>query len=240
MMRNTITLLAAAVLGITALSGCRNFDCVYGSGNQVTQNRKVDPFTEIEVGGSIKLVLKQDSTPSLRIVADDNIQELIETRVHGDKLFIETDNNLCESGPITVYASARNWQGIDASGAVEVISDGILSGDRFKMDLSGSTKVRLFLNTGEMRTDASGSTEVMLKGQARSHEIEISGAGEVDALDFVVGNYNIRTSGSSDLKINALNELNVHSSGSSEISYRGNPKNVTNNNSGSSSLNKIQ
>lgn len=239
-MRNNITLLAAASLCITAISGCRNFDCVYGSGNQVTQTREVEPFNEIEVGGSIKLVLKQDSNASLRIVADDNIQELIDTRVNGNKLVIETENNLCDSGPITIYATARTWEGIDASGAVEVVSDGTLSGERFKLELSGSTKVKLDLNTGDMRTDASGATEVLLTGQARSHEIEISGSGEVEALDFVVGNYNIRTSGASELKINALNELNVRSSGSSEISYRGNPKNVNNNNSGASSLNKIQ
>ena len=239
-MRKRINLLAAAALSITALTGCRNFDCIYGSGNQVTQNREVESFTEIEVGGSIKLVLKQDSNPSLRVVADDNIQERIDARVQGNKLIIDMDNNLCESGPITVYATARTWEGIDASGAVEVISDGLLSGDRFKLDLSGSTKVKLNLNTGEMRTDASGATEVLLKGQARSHEIEISGSGEVEALDFVVGDYDIRTSGASELKINALNDLKVRSSGSSEISYRGNPKNVTNNNSGASSLNKIQ
>lgn len=232
-----MTALCGAVF---AIAGCRGFDCVYGSGNQVTETRNVEPFREIEVGGSVKLVIRQDSSTSLRIVADDNIQDRIETRVRGGKLHIEMDGNFCETGPITIYASSRTLEGVDASGAVEVISDGVLSAERFSLDLSGSTKVNLQVNTGDMRTDASGSTELILKGQARSHEIDMSGSGEVEALEFVVGNYRINTSGASELKINVMNDLDVESSGASEISYRGNPKNVRNHNSGASSLNKIQ
>lgn len=232
-----MTALCGAVF---AIAGCRGFDCVNGSGNQVTETRNVEPFREIEVGGAIKLVIRQDSSTSLRIVADDNIQDRIETRVSGGKLHIEMDGNFCETGPITIYASSRTLEGVDASGAVEVISDGVLSAERFMLDLSGSTKVNLQVNTGEMRTDASGSVELILKGQARSHEIDMSGAGEVEALDFVVGNYRINTSGSSDLRINVMNNLDVESSGASEISYRGNPRDITNHSSGASSLNKIQ
>jgi hypothetical protein len=240
MMISKIFFPAALVTIAIGFSGCRGMDCVYGSGNQVTENRNVESFSAIEVGGSVKLILKQDSTTSVRIVADDNIQDRIETRVSGGRLHIEMDGNFCETGPITIYATTRTLEGVDASGSVEVISDGTLSGERFALDLSGSTKVNLLLNTGEMRTDASGATEVTLKGQARSHEISMSGSGDVQALDFVVGNYRISTSGSTDLKINALNELHVESSGASDISYRGNPKNVKNSNSGASSLNKIQ
>lgn len=239
MIKNS-TFFFAAVSAAVLISGCNSLDCVSGSGNQVTQTRDVDPFTAVEVGGAIKLVIKQDSSQQLRIVADDNIQERIDTRVSGNTLSIEMDGNFCETGPVTVYASAKTFKGVSASGAVEVLSDGKISSDSFELDLSGASKVMLDLNTGEMRTDASGSTEVKLKGQARSHKIELSGAGEVNALDFVVGDYQIRTSGSSDLRINALNNLDVESSGSSEISYRGNPKNVSNRNSGSSSLNKIK
>lgn len=232
--------MAAITAALFSLSGCRGFDCVNGSGNQVTRTRNVESFREIEVGGALKLVIKQDSSTSLRIVADDNIQDRIETRVSGGKLRIEMDGNFCETGPITIYASSRLIEGVDASGAVEVLSDGTLSGERFTLDLSGSTKVNLLINTGEMRTDASGATEVTLKGQARSHEIGMSGSGDVEALDFVVGNYRINTSGASEIRINVLNNLDVESSGSSEVSYRGNPKDITNHSSGASSLNKIQ
>ncbi|HAL83013.1 MAG TPA: DUF2807 domain-containing protein, partial [Mucilaginibacter sp.] len=39
--------------------------------------------------------------------------------------------------------------------------------------------------------------------------------------------------------VNVLNSLSVHSSGASEVRYRGNPANVTNNKSGASSVEKV-
>jgi hypothetical protein len=67
----------------------------------------------------------------------------------------------------------------------------------------------------------------------------LSGSGDIDALDFVVGKYNIETSGASHCKINVLKDLSVHTSGASEIEYRGSPSNVSSDKSGASSITKI-
>jgi hypothetical protein len=188
----------------------------------------------------MKIVLKQDSVQQVRVVADDNIQERIKTEVHGDVLGFEMDGNFCSSGPITLYISAKNINGVSASGSVELLSDGKINTKDFLLDLSGNSHVDLTLNAGNVITKASGSSEIRLKGQAGSHEVDLSGSGKVEAVDFVVGNYRINTSGSSQLRINVLNDLQVNSSGSSDIAYRGNPKRINNDKSGSSSLKRIQ
>jgi hypothetical protein len=175
----------------------------------------------------------------VRIVADDNIQRLIETDVNGNTLNIGMEGNFCNTGQITVYLSSKNLEGIDASGAVEIESANTIKTKDFLLGLSGSTKVTLDLNASLMQTRSSGSSEIYLKGQAGTHEINISGSGEVEALDFVVGKYNIESSGASECNINVLNELHVSSSGSSDVKYKGSPQKVTNDNSGSSSVKKI-
>lgn len=233
-------LLSSAVCILFAVSGCRGINCINGSGNQISQNRSVNPFTNVEVGGSVKLVLKQDATQLVRIVADDNIQNEIKTRVSGNTLNIDMDGNFCDAGPITIYLHAKNFERVNASGAVEVISDGKLKVQDFDLDLSGSSKVMLDINARSVRTQSSGSSEINLKGQAGTHEVDLSGSAEVNALDFTVGKYDISTSGASEVKINVLNELNVSTSGSSDVEYRGNPKTVNNEESGSSSLRKIE
>ena len=225
--------------GLLAITACNGFDCVDGSGKQVYQTRKVEPFTKVETGGSLKLVLKQDANQSVRIVADDNIQKSIKTYVDGNTLKIKMDGNFCNTGPITVYLSAKSYEGVDASGAVEVESDGKLQTKDFYLDLSGSSKVTLDLNAANVETKSSGASEIHLKGQASSHRIDMSGSGSVDAFDFVVGKYKIESSGASESKINVLNELSVHSSGSSDVKYRGNPQKVINDESGASSVKKI-
>jgi hypothetical protein len=230
-----ICLLSAAGL---LLSGCNRMGCVSGSGNQVSKTRSVEPFTFVETNGSIKLVLKQ-GPQELRIVADDNIQEELRTRVSGNTLSIDSRSNLCNSGPITIYLSSQGYEGIEASGAVEIVNEGLLQVKDFELDLSGSSKVNLNLSAANVSTRSSGSSEISLKGQASSHEVELSGSSSVEALDFVVGKYRIESSGASESKINVLNELEVKSSGSSDVEYRGNPSKVRNNDSGASSVRKI-
>jgi len=227
----------AAGIALT-LSSCDN-NCIIGSGNQVTETRKVNDFTKIEISGGYIIKLVQDSSLTLTVTADDNIQGDIKTDVSGDKLRI-TNKNICtNSGEVIVIVGVRNLEEIKASGAVEVSSDGKINARDMNISLSGSTKVTLAINAARLTTHASGSSEINLTGQATEHDLELSGSSNVNAFDLVTGVYNISTSGSSDCDINVLQELNVHSSGSSSIKYRGNPTSVNNDKSGSSSIEKV-
>ncbi|SKB33312.1 head GIN domain-containing protein [Daejeonella lutea] len=220
-------------------SSCNGFNCVSGSGNQVSETRDVGSFTRVETSGSIKVILKQGPVNSLKITADDNIMKELETYVRGNRLIIDLDGSFCDVGPITVFVTSKEYQGIEASGAVEILGDGKLTVNDFDLDLSGSSKVDLEINAANVKTSSSGASEIFLKGQAGSHELDLSGSSSVDALDFVVGRYRIESSGASDSRINVLNELEISSSGSSDVQYRGNPTKIKNDESGASSLKKI-
>lgn len=235
----TATKNIALALSIGVLFTSCDYDCITGSGNQISADRSVGEFSRIETSGSIKAILKQGSTNAVRITADDNILKEIDTYVEGKTLVVELDGNFCDAGPITVYITSKQFEGVDASGAVEIVSDGKLNVNDFDLDLSGSSKVSLTINARNVKTSSSGASEIALRGQAGSHELDLSGSTSVDALDFVVGRYRIDTSGASESKINVLNELSISASGSSDVQYRGNPTKIQNSESGASSLKKI-
>lgn len=238
-MKKIFLIFSITLLSVLVLSSCSEMNCISGSGNQVEENRNVDPFTRIETSGSMKIVLSQDSLSSMRIVADDNIQKEIQTRVKGNTLLIDMDGSFCDSGPITIYLGSKTFEGIDASGALEIVSEGKLNVQDFTIDLQGSSKVKLDLNAANLMTSSSGSSEIILKGQAGSHDLDLSGSSKIEALELIVGKYRINTSGASYSRINVLNELDISSSGASEIEYRGKPVKITNNESGASSLKSI-
>lgn len=238
-MKALISGISLLVLSSLAFTGCNRMGCISGSGKQISKTREVEPFTYIETAGSFKLILKQ-GPQQLRIVADDNIMDEIRTKVSGTTLSIDTKSNLCNPGPITIYLSSQGYEGVDASGAMEIVSDGILQLKDFEMDLRGSSSVNLNMNAANVKTTSSGASEISFKGQASSHDLELSGSSTVNALDFVVGKYSIESSGASESKINVLNELHVKSSGSSDVEYRGNPSSVKNDKSGASDLRKIK
>ncbi|MXV51179.1 hypothetical protein GS399_09380 [Pedobacter sp. HMF7647] len=221
-------------------AGCNNVGCITGSGKQVSQTREIGDFRMLKASGSMKVFIRQDSAQSVKITADDNIIDHIESRVKGNTLEIGMERGMyCTEGDITVYISSKYFNGLDASGANEIVTEGKFNTENFDLDLSGSNKVKLDLNAADVRTQASGSSEIVLSGQARSHTLSMSGSGEVNALNFTVGEYKIESSGASKCSINVLKSLKVNSSGSSEIVYRGSPSVVNNDNSGASSIKRV-
>jgi hypothetical protein len=227
-----------AGVGLAGLSSC-NFNCVRGSGHQVTETRKVDDFTRIEISGGFKVNLKQDSSLNIAITADDNLLKYIKTKVEDGKLIIKTKRNLCNTSEMTLNIGIHKLEELRSSGAIEVTGDGLITTKDLNFDLSGASKITLDLNAANVTTTGSGATELYLTGQASSHHINISGVGHIHAFDFVVGDYDIETSGAGDAEINVLHNLAVHSSGASEVKYKGNPSNVTNDKSGASSVEKV-
>jgi hypothetical protein len=234
--------LVSVVLSVIMLSfySCKR-NCLTGSGNIKTADRKVTDFKQLDIAGAYKIMLKQDSSLTVSVTADDNILELIKTEVEGDKLKISTNKkNICTSGDITVTIGIRHLEAIKASGAVTVTSKGKVITKNIDLDLSGATNINLDLNAADVHTEGSGVTEITLRGQASSHFINLSGGGRIHAFDFTVGNYDLSLSGASECDINVLHELTVNSSGASSINYKGNPSTVNNKKSGISSIKKVE
>ena len=228
--------LILALLPFSILLNSCNVNCISGSGRQVTEDRSLVAFTKVEFGGTIKLKIRQDSLPFMRITADDNIQKLIKTQINGEVLKIEMDGDFCNTGEIIIELGSKQWKGIKASGDTKIMTENQINSNEFELDLSGSSEVDLDLMTAIFRAESSGSSKINLKGQARKSDINLSGASEINAFDFVVGDYDIKSSGASKCAINVLNSLKINSSGASEVLYKGYPKEIVNEKSGASTL----
>lgn len=237
-MKTIIYTLAIAAAATLSFSSCKT-KCKKGSGTIITDNRKVTDFTKIDVNGGFQIVLKQDSSLNLNISIDDNLLEFVETEVDGNTLKISNTRNICGTDDAKIIIGVKNLEELNGSGAVTFSSEGRLNVKDLSIDLSGAGHTDLDLSAANVRTKGSGSTEILLKGQAASNTVNMKGNGEFNALDFVVGNYNIETTGSGDYKINVLKSLIVKTTGASSIEYRGNPAVVKNQETGSSNLKKI-
>jgi hypothetical protein len=233
--------IAATILSVIAVgsfSSCM-LHCVHGSGHQVSEDRKVGQFSRIDISGAYKVILKQDSSYSLKITTDDNLLQYIKTDVDGDKLRIHSHKNFCNSGEMVVYIGVKNLDEMRASGGVEIESDGTVHTKDIEFGLSGATKVTMDLNAANVHVSGSGTTELNLKGQATSLNVDMSGVGHVYAFDFIVGSCDLSTTGAGHCEVNVLNSLHVHSTGASEVKYKGNPSDVSSDKTGASSIEKV-
>jgi hypothetical protein len=234
---NAILFIAAISLSI--LSSCR-FGCIKGSGHRITENHKVSDFSKLDISGGFKIHLKQDSSLTVTVNADDNLMKYIHVNSEGDKLRIYSKKNICGSGELELNIGVKNLEVIKASGGINLATDGKLNTKDLHLELSGASQIDMDLNAANLFTEGSGSTDMTLRGQAASHKIEFAGSGKVKAGDFVVGSYDIETTGASECTINVLKDLNVNTTGAADIKYRGNPTNVNTSKTGAASVTKIQ
>jgi len=235
----SVAMLLIAVLLLSVLSSCR-FGCIKGSGHQVTEAHKMNDFTRLDISGGFKINLKQDSSLTVSVTADDNLMKYIHASLDGDKLRIYSKKNLCGSGEIVLNIGVKNLEVIKISGGINLATDGKLITKDLHLELNGASKIDMDLNAANVFTEGSGSTDMTLRGQASSHKIEFAGSGKVKALDFVVGSYDIETTGASDCSINVLKDLNVKTTGAADIKYRGNPTSVNTSKTGAASVTKIE
>lgn len=232
-------LLLLPAMAVLAFASC-NFNTVKGNGHTARRTYPETGFRDIEVNSSVDVIVKQGTGYSISVEADENILELIKVRKEGDKLVVGLKNNVSinTSKGIKVYITAPAFHKLDASGASNFRSEGLLTGNDFELDLSGASNAKLYLEVQQLNIDASGASEIMLKGKANDFSVDGSGATRVKAFDFRTENASIELSGAGDAEVYASRSLRVDLSGAGNVVYRGNPPSISKEVSGAGSLNK--
>lgn len=238
-MKKISLIFSFVALGIvTLLSACK-VGCINGSGHAQTETRKPGSFSKLDIEGGYKIVLKQDSSESITITADDNLLKYIHTNISGGRLKIYSRKNFCAKGTMLLTIGVKHLDQLSAEGGIEINGDGKLNVQDLKMSFAGATKTTLDLSAANVYVKGSGSTELHISGQATSARIGLTGSGDVKAFDFVVGDYNVESTGAGDFEINVLHALKVNTTGASSVKYKGNPSTIQNDKSGSSSVTKV-
>jgi hypothetical protein len=209
---------------------------VSGNENVSEESRKITAVNRIDASGMFQLTLIQGE-PSLKIIADENLLELIETNIKGDRLIISSKKNIRQAKHLEIVISSPEFKRLQLSGAVSIHSKETLRGDGLRLETSGAAEVDLALDYDELRCELSGASEIKLRGVARSVRVSSSGATDLRLFELDVRNMRLNLSGASEARINVSKELSVEASGASEIRYKGNPKITKTELSGASSIN---
>lgn len=172
--------------------------------------RAVSAFTEISLGGSARVVVKQGSPQS--VVVEGNKEDLaaFETDVQNGRLRLNFRDQQGRQfrnqnhGPVTVYVTAPTLTALRVSGSGKLEASGPLQAETIALNVSGSGNLRVpQLQAKQVETNVSGSGDVTVGGTASSHDIRISGSGEVQARDLKTETSRARINGSGDAHVYA-------------------------------------
>lgn len=208
------------LFAIFTLASC---DQTTGSGNIVTETRKVGNFDAISVGGSFEVEVKMGDAISVVVEGDDNIMKYIETRVSGNTLKIETEDlHNYSDVHMKVFVTVPSLSRISASGSAEVVADNILtSSNKLTFKASSSSSIRAEVNAPEIETDASSSAIISLTGKTKSHKTEASSSADIRTFGLLSENTTAHVSSSASIEVHASVNLNAKASSSGSIDYKG-------------------
>jgi hypothetical protein len=177
-MKNLICI--ALIVSEFLLSSCGP-DCEDGNGAFVKQTRTVSNFTSVESNGDFEVIIYPGEESGVKVEADENLLDLIITRVSGGELIIEPRRGFCirSSENIRVTITVPDLNEIDLNGSGTVWCDS-LSTSTFKAELDGSGSIRcisLMVPTLDIEINGSGTLEA--EGIFNVVNNEINGSGEV-------------------------------------------------------------
>ncbi len=209
------------------------------------EKRNVTGFNAIRVSNAIDLYLTQGDEDAVAVSAKDvKYRDRIKTEVKDGTLKIWFDNDGWSwthgNLKLRAYVSVKTLNRLHASGASDVIVNGVIKSNDLVVVMSGASDFKEgAIEASTLKVNLSGASDMNVKGKAGSLTVDASGASDFKGFDFTCDNGDVEASGASDIKITVEKEINAHASGASDIRIKGNGVIRKMSNSGASSVKKI-
>jgi hypothetical protein len=220
-------LLFAAVIGLSssAIAQKEKNETIEGNGKITTRDVTISSFDVLKASGVYELKLIQGNQETVKIEADENLQEYFSVKNEGNKLIIDMDKlkniNLKNKSKMKVYVTFKKLKELDLSTVGNVGSDNHLSFDDLDLNTHSVGNVDLKLTANKLELDNQGVGNVKLSGKAEDAVIKNSGVGNLNAGAFVVQTMNIENTGVGSAEVNAGKNLKVKDSFLGKVKNRG-------------------
>lgn len=219
---------------------------IVGNGKSASETRQLSTdFTGIVTFGSIDVVVDEGkSDGKIKVEAESNILEYVETVIKNKQLYIKLKDNQSYSlkKPIRVNFQSTQLNSIESKGSgnvsvnskqtVKSFSLITLGSGNIQLKVSaqdvnikktGSGKIKVQMETQSAKLESSGSGSIQLSGNATVLSATLKGSAELMANELNAKIINLYKSGSGNAIVNCEDELNVESLGSGNVYYLNKP-----------------
>lgn len=193
-----------SLLIIILITACSE-DTIFGSGNLVSETRKVSDFNSISSEGVFEVNITQEDTQYVEVTADDNIIQNVRTKVSGKQLSLSLKSARYRDISLKSNIKAAALKGIFNSG-------------------SGNINAFNIEQKREFNVINSGTANITIQGETARLLVLNDGSGDINGFDFTVSSCEIDNVGSGDIRINCIESMDISISGSGNVYYKGHPE----------------
>lgn len=204
-------------------------DCFKSTGKNVVEERIATPFSNIDLGDNVDLLIRPDTTFYIRVTAGDNLINGIITEIENTTLYIRNENK-CNwmrsfSNKYTVEVGMDTPVKIyyDGSGDIHCL-DTIRTPEFFFDCYNGSGSIHfLFASDVVHLNNHIGRTDIHASGHVRQSSVYINDVGTYDGSNLASANAYIRSRTTGACRIKTMQEFGYEILYTGNIYYSGNP-----------------
>lgn len=201
---------------------------VKGNGNVITQKRLSNvAFTKINASEGLDVYLTKSTSTAVKVQADDNIQELIVTEIKDGTLYIHTSEAIGRSSAKKVLVNFTKLNEINSSSGADIHTTNFIISDNIVLNASSGSDQDLALKAKAVNCSASSGADIKLNGSATTITSNASSGAHINAEKLTTKNCQANASSGADINLNCHKTINAEASSSADISYSGNPTDVT-------------
>lgn len=204
-------------------------DCFKSTGQIITENRSLAPFTHLELHDRIELNYHYSPDYWLEVTAGENLIDGVQTKVEGNLLKIENQNrcNWVRSfkHKVQIDLYAPNFSEFTYYGSGTVRFYDTLKTDFFNLEMwqaSGNLHLKLKGKTVELKSHT-GPGDIAASGQCENLVAYLNGIGRIEAPNLVSQKGLVINRNTGYILVNCEREMQVEISGAGDIAYLGNP-----------------
>ncbi|WP_040251037.1 head GIN domain-containing protein [Psychroserpens mesophilus] len=239
-MTTLVKIIVTTLLGVLLVS-C-NFDLnfgVKGNGNVTTTDRALNgEFSAIEVSRGLDVYLTQGDTESIRVQADENLQEIIVVEIENGVLNIFAEENISSAASKKIMVSFKNIDRISTSSGSDVISTTIIKANDLEIYTSSGSDVELEVDVENLICESSSGSDIKLSGSTNTFRAEASSGSDIKAGNLKAVKTRAEANSGADITVNTSEELTASANSGGDIRYYGNPDKVEKNDGPSGSITK--
>ncbi len=208
------------------LSSCLFLGGVTGNGKVAEQSRTVSSFDEIKVSRGLNVYINQGESPKVVVTADENLLNLIETKVKNGVLEITASQNIRQAKSKKIFVTVSKISKIGATSGSNVYSETILESKNLELTGSAGSNIKLMLRAENLKVSASAGSNFKLEGTTAYLNAKASAGSNIKAEELTSNKSELKTSSGANIWITAKESFSGKASSGGNIFYYGNPSSL--------------
>lgn len=209
------------------MAGCgKDGNCRRGNQNINTEGRIVEDFTAIDLQGDYEVYLRlSEEEPQVKIEAESNIIERIETSIVGNALVLKNTKCIEPNKPVKVYITMNRLDAVTllGAGSIQTSDTFITTTGKLSINMQGSGLIDLRTNTGEVDIKNSGNGRVFVWGSASYMNVLNTGDGVNNMYGLRVNEAEVDMRGKFDQFVYVTDTLRATLRSDANLYYDGSP-----------------